>query len=106
MYDKICKQCGWPLSEFYRTGMLGCPHCYKAFEREIVPTLYKIQGKTLHTGKTPYNLSKEDRELLEEYKKLIFEKELATIEGRFTDIRKLAEQIVRLSSELKNRGLL
>ena len=60
----------------------------------------------MHTGKTPYNLSKEDRELLEEYKKLIFEKELATIEGRFTDIRKLAEQIVRLSSELKNRGLL
>ena len=106
MYDKICKSCGWPLSEFYRTGMLGCPHCYKAFEREIIPTLYKIQGKVLHMGKTPYNLSKEDRKLLDTYKKLIAEKEIATIEGRFTDIRELAEQIVLLSSELKNRGLL
>ncbi len=106
MYDKICKNCGWPLSEFYRTGMLGCPHCYKAFEREIIPTLYKIQGKALHMGKTPYNLSKEDRELLDTYKKLIAEKELATIEGRFTDIRKLAEQIVLISNQLKNRGLL
>ncbi len=106
MYDKICKQCGHPLSEFYRTGMLGCPHCYKAFEKEITPTLYKIQGKAYHTGKTPYNLSREDKELLDRYKKLIIEKELATIEGRFTDIRKLAEQIVLLSNELKSRGLL
>lgn len=106
MYDRICNQCGFSLSEFYRTGMLGCPHCYKAFEREIVSTLYKIQGKTFHTGKTPYNLSIEDRELLEKYKKLIVEKELATIEGRFTDIRKLAEQIVQLSNKLKGRGLL
>ena len=106
MYDKICKHCGYPLSEFYRTGMLGCPQCYKAFEKEIVPTLYKIQGKSYHTGKTPYNLSREDRALLERYKKLIVEKELATIEGRFGDIRNLAEQIVLLSDELKSRGLL
>ena len=106
MYDKICKQCGWGLSEFYRTGMLGCPHCYKAFEREIMPTLYKIQGKTSHTGKTPYNLSQADRVLLDKYKNLILEKELATIEGRFSDIRNLAEQIVLISNELKSRGLL
>ncbi len=106
MYDKICNHCGWALGEFYRTGMLGCPHCYKAFEREITSTLYKIQGKAFHTGKTPYNLSSEDKNLLERYKKLIKQKELATIEGRFTDIRKLAEQIVEISSELRNRGLL
>lgn len=106
MYDKICNNCGRALSQFYATGMLGCPHCYKAFEKEITSTLYKIQGKTFHVGKTPYNLSNLDRELLAEYKRLIMEKERATIERRFSDIRQLSKEILELSEELKNRGIL
>ena len=106
MYDKICNNCGWTLSQYYATGMLGCPHCYKAFEKEIIPTLYKIQGKAFHVGKTPFNISNLDRELLSEYKRLILEKERATIEGRFSDIRELTKKILELSSELKNRGIL
>ena len=69
-------------------------------------TLYKIQGKTFHTGKTPYNLSNIDRELFAEYKRLILEKERATIEGRFSDIRQLSKQIIELSEELRERGVL
>lgn len=105
MIDKICNECGTRLSEFYNTGMLGCPYCYKAFENQVTTTLYKIQGKTYHVGKTP-NVSLLEKELMAEYKRLIAEKELATIEGRFSDIRVLAEQIVSLTDELKNRGLL
>jgi len=105
MYDKLCENCGRLLSEFYNTGMLGCEHCYKAFEKEIVLALKKIQGRTFHTGKTQ-KISNIDRELIAEYKRLIKEKELATIEGRFGDIRELAEQIIELSEELKNRGLI
>lgn len=105
MIDKICNQCGTRLSDFYNTGMLGCPYCYKAFENQVVSTLYKIQGKTFHVGKTP-NVSSLEKELLAEYQRLIMEKERATIEGRFSDIRALAEQIVSLSNELKNRGIL
>ena len=33
MYDKVCKRCGRLLSDFYDTGMLGCEHCYEAFEK-------------------------------------------------------------------------
>ena len=106
MYDKICNYCGKRLSEFYETGMLGCPHCYKAFEKQVVSTLYKIQGKTFHVGKTPYNLSNEDRLLLLKYKSLISEKEKATLEGRFSDIRGLTNSILEISNELKSRGLI
>jgi protein-arginine kinase activator protein McsA len=105
MYDKVCKKCGTLLSEFYNTGMLGCEYCYMAFEKEILTALKKIQGRTFHTGKTQ-KLSAFDRELLAEYNALIKEKERATIEGRFTDIRELAEQILSLSEELRSRGLM
>ncbi len=105
MIDKVCNQCGTSLSQFYATGMLGCPNCYKAFESEITKTLYKIQGKTYHVGKTP-NLYSVDKQMLSEYKKLIAEKERATIEGRFSDIRILAEKIVILTKQLKERGIL
>lgn len=105
MYDKVCKSCGTYLSTFYSTGMLGCPNCYKAFEKEITSTLYRVQGGTYHAGKRP-SVSSLEKELLSEYKRLIKEKERATIEGRFSDIRELAEQILSLSEELKRRGIL
>ena len=106
MYDKICNFCGKRLSEFYQTGMLGCPHCYKAFEKQVVSTLYKIQGKASHVGKTPYNLSQEDRYLLSRYKTLLNEKERATLDGRFSDIRALTTEILEISNELKSRGII
>ena len=106
MIDKVCNNCGKSLSEFYATGMLGCPHCYKAFEKQIVQTLYKIQGKTFHAGKSPYNIGAIDRQMLAEYKWLLSEKERATLVGRFSDIRALSQQILEISNELKNRGLL
>ncbi len=105
MYEKVCKGCGTRLSQFYNTGMLGCEKCYQAFESEIMVALKKIQGRTFHTGKTQ-KVSGLDRELLSEYNALIKEKERATIEGRFSDIRELAEQILSLSEELKERGLM
>ena len=104
MYDKVCDKCGARLSDFYRTGMLGCPECYVAFEREIIPTLKKIQGRTFHAGKIP-SITKLDKELLIEYERLLMEKERATIERRFSDIRELSEQILELYAELKARGL-
>ena len=106
MYDKICNFCGKRLSEFYETGMLGCPHCYKAFEKQVVSTLCKIQGKTFHVGKTPYNLSEEDRYLLSRYKTLLSEKERATLEGRFSDMAKINKYLNDITEELKRRGIL
>ena len=103
MYDKYCKTCRTSLSSFYSTSMLGCPDCYKAFEPEILSALTKIQGRTFHVGKSPNN---DDRELLYEYQTLLKEKEYAGLEGRFSDMHALAEQLNVLKEELKNRGLI
>ncbi len=104
MYEKFCPTCKTSLSSFYHTGMLGCPDCYKAFEKEIELALKKIQGRTFHAGKTP-SISHIDRELLQEYDRLIEEKQRANIEGRFSDMLSISQDLLELKEELKRRGL-
>ena len=105
MFDKVCFNCGTKLSEFYRTYMLGCPDCYKAFEEEILATLKKTQGKTYHTGKMP-KITAVDKRLLEEYNHLLKEKEIAGMESRFKDMAILSTRIEILKEELLRRDLL
>ena len=82
-----------------------CPNCYKAFEREITLALKKIQGRTYHTGKTPYE-NELDKKLLEKYRSLIAEKARAERDERFADVESLSSEILELVEELKNRGLI
>ena len=105
MYDKKCKDCGTLLSGFYHTFMLGCPNCYKAFRTEINAAVKKAQGATFHVGKAP-KVTGLDRELVDEYSRLIKEKERAGLEGRFSDMHELSVQILELAEELKRRGLM
>ena len=105
MYDKVCKKCGTYLSDYYRTGMLGCPHCYAAFRTEIVKSLVKIQKGVKHEGKIP-NLNSVDKELYAEYKRLLAEKEAAVLDSRFSDVKRLSDELIELKTELERRGLI
>lgn len=105
MYDKICPECGTRLSHFYKTYMLGCPKCYSSFREELSPVLKEIHGATYHTGKT-LEVVGVDRELLNEYDRLIKLREEATLERKFSQINEITEQILSLAEELKRRGLL
>ncbi len=104
MYEKYCPSCKTTLSSFYQTGMLGCPDCYKAFEKEISFTLEKIQGRTFHAGKAP-KIDKLDRELMIEYELLLKAKQQAGIDGKFEEMRRITDEINELKEELKKRGL-
>ncbi len=103
--DKQCKSCGTKLSQFYNTGYLGCSDCYKYFRSEILGAIGKIQGGAKHRGKRP-KLSFEDRELLNDYRAYVAEKDKAGTEGRFGDMAKLNKIIADLGEELKRRGLI
>jgi protein arginine kinase activator len=49
-----CDECGLAFSEFRETGLLGCPHCYKAFEDHLASLIERAQeGATHHLGKVP-----------------------------------------------------
>ena len=104
MYDKVCSKCGYQLSYFYRTGMLGCPKCYEAFEKEITQSIKNYQSGVVHKGKRP-TLGVE-KQLLDEYKRLLAEKELAVMEGRFADVKEISSSIYELAEELKKQGLI
>jgi protein arginine kinase activator len=52
--DIMCPQCSLKMSEFRRTGRLGCEKCYEAFGPQLREILEKAQaGKTKHEGRAP-----------------------------------------------------
>ena len=105
MINRVCKGCGTSLSQFMNTGMLGCPQCYYSFRDEITSALLQIQGSDVHVGKKP-SISGIDKQLLDEYRRLISEKEKAGIERRFKDMAETTLMISELAEELKRRGLI
>ena len=59
--DVICLRCGMTLSEFTRTGHLGCPKCYEAFREQLQPMLLQIHGRVQHAGRQPLSTAEEQR---------------------------------------------
>lgn len=104
MYYKVCKHCGYNYQDFLNSGLLGCPRCYESFSRELMPSIQKLHSGLYHTGKQPA-CSGIDKQLMDEYKRLLSEKQSAVLEGRFSDMAELSLQLEALAEELKKRGL-
>jgi protein arginine kinase activator len=52
--SKDCDNCGLTFAEFREDSLLGCPHCYRAFEAQLSPLLERAhEGGTHHIGKVP-----------------------------------------------------
>jgi len=51
--SRKCPSCGYTLARFERTGLLGCSHCYVAFEPEIKVVLRRYHGSNQHIGNRP-----------------------------------------------------
>ncbi|MDR2686762.1 MAG: UvrB/UvrC motif-containing protein [Oscillospiraceae bacterium] len=48
-----CGLCGSSLSEIIQSSRVGCAQCYETFGEQLRPTLQRIHGALLHTGKAP-----------------------------------------------------
>lgn len=49
-----CEHCGLTFSQFKKSGLMGCPGCYEAFEHKLVPLLERAhEGGDRHIGKSP-----------------------------------------------------
>ncbi len=51
--EVVCPRCHTTLSQFTRTGRLGCPACYEAFHEQLQPMLLQIHGRVQHAGRQP-----------------------------------------------------
>jgi len=48
-----CPECGMTYEDFGKTGRLGCPTCYEAFGKLLLPLIKRVQRSTSHVGKRP-----------------------------------------------------
>jgi protein arginine kinase activator len=48
-----CPACGTSYASFRSTGRLGCPRCYVAFRRFLLPFLGRFHRQVTHLGKFP-----------------------------------------------------
>jgi len=56
--SSVCESCGLTLVKFRKTGRFGCPACYQAFERELLPILRSMHHAQEHEGRCPRNREK------------------------------------------------
>ncbi|HLU22563.1 UvrB/UvrC motif-containing protein [Lederbergia graminis] len=97
-----CDACEMTFQQFIKVGRFGCPHCYKAFSRQISPILQRVQsGNTVHGGRVPkriggsIHIKKEIQNLKEELRTLVENEE-------FEKAAEVRDQIRSLENNLKN----
>ena len=49
--DRACTNCRTTLADFRSNGMVGCPDCYRAFDKEIETLLKQVHGSADYQGK-------------------------------------------------------
>ena len=52
----VCPRCGLKASEFRKQGKLGCPECFRAFEKDVRAIVSQMAARPRHTGKVPHTM--------------------------------------------------
>lgn len=56
---KRCPGCGMCFDDIAGSGRVGCDKCYETFLDQLMPSLQRMHGKAVHTGKTPAFVKRE-----------------------------------------------
>lgn len=97
---KACPNCKYTLTQFKKTGRMGCPVCYATFRDVLESALKNMHKGTRHIGKAPAGI-KERLDLsqkLEEFEERL--REAIALEN-FEDAAILRDQIKDLKVKLK-----
>lgn len=49
--EKRCPNCGISFAQISKGGRVGCAKCYDVFFDRLLPSIKRIHGNTVHTGK-------------------------------------------------------
>lgn len=99
--EPTCESCGYTLSDFRETGMLGCGNCYKTFNDIIINNLLKMQPALVHVGKKLED-SKDLSETEQEIKKLELKLKAAVNEENYELASEIKKQIIALKEGSAN----
>jgi protein arginine kinase activator len=95
-----CERCGLTYAEFARTGMLGCRHCYQAFENQLDSVLRRLHGTTVHAGKVPSRTGEEAR-VKREINRLQEELAQVVIREEYEKAAQIRDRIRELEKKLR-----
>jgi protein arginine kinase activator len=56
-----CPACGTDFAQIAKTGRVGCAQCYDIFDEQLLPSIRRIHGDTMHLGKLPKSAGKQAR---------------------------------------------
>ncbi len=97
--EKKCPTCNNSFSQIAKSGKMGCPDCYTTFYEALLPSLNKIHGKAVHTGKVPAHADKRAkaeymlRKMKEDLKTSIEKEDFESAAKLRDDIRALENEI-------------
>jgi len=61
--ETACPHCGMTLQRFARESLLGCPHDYDIFEKNLLPLIERSQGgRSHHCGKVPESAGRDEKD--------------------------------------------
>ncbi|MBU3759358.1 MAG: excinuclease ABC subunit B [Candidatus Omnitrophica bacterium] len=98
-----CESCGLSFEEFAKTGRLGCPACYKALSRVLLPLIKRVQRSSHHAGKKPAHLAVSEKAAYD--LRLLQERLRKSVEMEaFEDAAKLRDEIKKFESKSAKKG--
>ena len=56
-----CTGCGQTYSDYRKSGLFGCPECYRSFRLVVIPLVKRIHGDIHHKGKVPLKVERVQR---------------------------------------------
>ena len=105
--ELVCPHCGWSLEQFRKTGYLGCPECYRAFELPVTGMLKNIHRGDHHTGKIPVSAGADQKHghetmvLKREIDRLRKEQEEKIRREEYEDAAVLRDRIQELEKKIR-----
>ena len=96
--DVTCQRCGRTLSQFTKTGKLGCPVCYTSFREQLTPMLQQIHGRVQHAGRKPL-ATEAAQQRRTTYERISRHLEAAVAVEDYETAALLRDQLRRLSAE-------
>lgn len=101
--DVVCERCGTTLSQFTKSGKLGCPCCYTAFREQLTPMLQQIHGRVQHAGRKPLD-TEAAQQRRTAYDRLSRQLEQAVAVEDFESAAVLRDQLRQLSAPEGGEG--
>lgn len=98
--EKKCPVCGTTVSDFKRTGKLGCGECYKTFRPVMAEALKQIHSNSRHSGKIP-SRSSDDLKKKRELESLKAELQMAVKNEDYENAAKLHKKIREMEGGAK-----